>query len=53
MGSEVEAMRTRWNGGGGEEGIVERAGQRAYTIGASPAASGEWYKHGEIQGINQ
>ena len=41
MGSEVEAMRMRWNGGGGEEGIVERAGRRAHTIGASLVASGE------------
>jgi len=40
-GNEVEAMRMRWNGGGSEEGIVERAGRRAYTIGASLVASGE------------
>jgi len=40
-GSEVEAMRTRWNGSGSEEEIVERAGRRAYTIGASLVASGE------------
>jgi len=39
-GSEVEAMRTRWNGGGSEEEIVERAGRRVYTIGTSLAASG-------------
>jgi len=41
MGNEVEAMRMRWNRGGSEEGIVERAGRRAYTIGASLVASGE------------
>jgi len=40
MGSEVEAMRTWWNRGGSEEEIVERVGRRAYTIGASLAASG-------------
>jgi len=40
-GSEVEAMQTRWNGGGSEEEMVEHAGQRAYTIGASLVASGE------------
>jgi len=40
-GSEVEAMRTRWNGSGSKEEIVERAGQRAYTIGVSLVASGE------------
>ena len=40
-GSEVEAMRTRWYGGGSEEELVERAGQRwVYTIGISPAACG-------------
>jgi len=27
-GSEVEAMRTRWYGSGGEEGIAERVGRR-------------------------
>ena len=41
MGSEVEAMRTRWNGSGREEEIVERTGRRAYTIGASLVVSGE------------
>jgi len=41
MGSEVEAMRTWWNGSGSEEELVECAGQRVYTIGASPVASGE------------
>ena len=40
-GSEVEAMRTQWNGSGSEEEIVERAGRRAYTIGASLVVSGE------------
>ena len=40
-GSEVEAMRMQWNGSGSEEEIVERAGQRVYTIGASLVASGE------------
>jgi len=38
-GGEVEAMRTRWYGGGSEEELVERAGRRrVYTIGISPAA---------------
>ena len=42
MGSEVEAMRTQWYGSGGEEGIVECAGQRrVYTIRASLVVSGE------------
>jgi len=40
-GGEVEAMRTRWYGGGSEEELVERAGRRrVYTIGISPAACG-------------
>jgi len=40
-GGEVEAMRTRWYGGGSEEELVEHAGQRwVYTIGISPAACG-------------
>jgi len=41
-GGDVEAMQTRWNGGGSEEELVERAGQRrVYTIGASLVVSGE------------
>jgi len=40
-GSEVEAMRTRWYGGGSEEELVECAGRRrVYTIGISPAVCG-------------
>jgi len=40
-GGEVEAMRTRWYGGGSEEELVECAGRRrVYTIGISPAACG-------------
>ena len=40
-GGEVEAMRTRWYGGGSEEELVEHAGRRrVYTIGISPAACG-------------
>ena len=40
-GSEVEAMRMRWNRSGSKEEIVEHVGRRAYTIGASLVASGE------------
>ena len=41
-GGDVEAMRTRWNGGGSEEELVERAGRRrVYTIRVSLVASGE------------
>jgi len=40
-GSEVEAMRMRWNGSGSKEEIVEHMGWRAYTIGASLVASRE------------
>ena len=40
-GSEVEAMRMRWYGGGSEEELVECAGwRRVYTIGISPVACG-------------
>jgi len=41
-GSDVEAMRTRWNRSGSEEELVEHAGRRrVYTIGISPAACGK------------
>ena len=40
-GSEVEAIRMQWNRGGSKEGIAEHVGWRAFTIGASLAASGE------------
>jgi len=41
-GGDVEAMRTRWYGGGSEEELVEHAGRRwVYTIGISPAVCGD------------
>ena len=47
-GSEVEAIRVRWNRSGSEEEIVERAGRRrVYTIGISLVARGERYKQAE------
>jgi len=53
MGSEVEAMRMRWNRSGSEEEIAEHVGQRVYTIRASLVVSREQHKCGEIQDTNR
>jgi len=54
MGSEVEAMQTRWSGSGSEEGIVECMGQRrVYTIGASLSSERRMLQTRGNTGYNQ